>query len=516
MEWLLDPTAWISLVTLTVLEIVLGIDNLVFIAILADRLPKDQQNKARVTGLGLAMFVRIAMLCLLSWLVTLTQPLFEISGHAFSGRDIILFIGGAFLIFKATSELHERLEGDTQHGGTKRVTPGFWVVVAQIIVLDIVFSLDSVVTAVGIASHLPVMVAAIVVAVMIMLWMQKAITDFISQHQTLIILCLAFLLMIGLSLVAESFGFEIPKGYLYAAIGFSVLVECYNQVGQYLTTKRMAKIPLRERTANAVLHLLGAGVRTPEQTPENQSAADGSQPFGEKERDMVSGVLTLGERNIRSIMTPRNDIAWVNITDSPQAIQAQLRTIPHSHFPVCEGKLDNVKGIARDRVIIDDLQRHGTIQPESISHAVVIPESVGVLQAIDLFKSERGQIGLVVDEYGSIEGLVTTADFLEAIAGDFPDEGETPEVKAISDGVWEMDGTTDLYSVAHTLKTDGLVDGTQEYSTLNGLIMKHLGAVPVAGQTLEYRGFRFEVIQMDRHRIRTVRITRLGSAETHP
>ncbi len=512
MEWLFDPTAWISLVTLTILEIVLGIDNLVFIAILADKLPKEQQNKARMTGLGMAMFVRLAMLCLLSWLVTLTQPLFYISEHPFSGRDIILFIGGGFLLFKATSELHERLEGDTHHGGgAKRVTPGFWVVVAQIIVLDIVFSLDSVVTAVGIASHLPVMMAAIVVAVLIMLWLQKAITDFISQHQTLIILCLAFLLMIGLSLIAESFGFEIPKGYLYAAIGFSVMIEGYNQIGQYLTKKRMAKIPLRVRTANAVLYLLGARSETSDKTPETQSSSGDTQPFGEKERDMVSGVLTLGERNIRSIMTPRNDIAWVDMTDSSQTIQEQLRNILHSHFPICEGKLDNVKGVARIRDIIDDLHLHGKIQPESITNAVVIPDSVGVLQAIDLFKSERGQIGLVVDEYGSIEGLVTKIDILEAIAGEFPDEDETPEVKEISDGVWEMDGSADLYSVEHTLKIDGLVGNNPDYSTLNGLIMKHLGSVPVVGQALEYSGFRFEVIQVDKRRIRTVKVTRIDT-----
>ena len=515
MEWLFDPAAWISLVTLTILEIVLGIDNLVFIAILSDKLPKHQQNRARVTGLGMAMFVRLAMLCLLSWLVTLTQPLFHIHGHPFSGRDIILFIGGAFLLFKATSELHERLEGNTHHDGSaKRATPGFWVVVAQIIALDIVFSLDSVVTAVGIASHLPVMMAAIVVAVMIMLWMQKAITDFVNSHQTVVILCLAFLLMIGLSLLAESLGFEIPKGYLYAAIGFSVMIECFNQIGQYRLKKNMAKIPLRDRTANAVLYLLGARVETPDQTPEDQPVIEETQPFGEKERDMVSGVLTLGERNIRSIMTPRNDIVWINMSEDAQTILEQLRSIPYSYFPVCEGKLDNIKGIASAKDIIDDLHLHGKIQPDTLHNAIVVPESIGVLQVIDLFKTERGQMRLVVDEYGSVEGLVTPIDVLEAIAGEFPDEDESLEVKEISDGVWEIDGSTDLYSVEHTLKTDGLVDDNQEYSTLNGLIMEHLGTVPVVGQTLEYRGFRFEVVQMDDRRIESVKITRLESSDT--
>lgn len=514
MEWLFDPAAWISLVTLTILEIVLGIDNLVFIAILADKLPKHQQNRARMTGLGMAMFVRLAMLCALSWMVTLTQPLFTVFSHPFSGRDIILFIGGAFLLFKATSELHERLEGVAHHeNNQKKVVPGFWVVVAQIIVLDVVFSLDSVVTAVGIASHLPVMMAAIVISVIIMMWMQKPITDFVNTHKTVVILCLAFLLMIGVSLITESIGFEIPKGYLYAAIGFSVMIESFNQIGQYRMKKHMAKIPLRDRTANAVLFLLGGKSEVAELSPEAQSVVEDRSAFGEKERDMVSGVLTLGERTIRSIMTPRNDIVWVDMSEDAQSLQEQLRNISHSYYPVCDEQLDNFKGIAKAQDIIDDLHLHGKIQPDCIHDAVVIPESVGVLQAIDLFKSERGQMGLVVDEYGSIEGLVTPIDILEAIAGEFPDEDETLEVNEISEGVWEIDGSTDLYSVEHTLETDGLVDDSQEYSTLNGLILDHLGAVPVVGQAFEYDGFRFEVVQMDGQRIETVKITRIDSSD---
>ncbi|MGN0918886.1 MAG: hypothetical protein ACI4NO_07055, partial [Oxalobacter sp.] len=332
MEWLFDPAAWISLITLTILEIVLGIDNLVFIAILADKLPKNQQNKARMTGLGLAMFVRLAMLCALSWMVTLTQPIFTIYSHPFSGRDIILFIGGAFLLFKATSELHERLEGVSHlESNQKKVVPSFLVVVTQIIVLDVVFSLDSVVTAVGIASHLPVMMAAIVISVAIMMWMQKPITDFVNNHKTVVILCLSFLLMIGVSLITESIGFEIPKGYLYAAIGFSVLIEFFNQISQYRMKKHMAKIPLRDRTANAILFLLGGKTEVLELSPEAKSVIEDRSAFGEKERDMVSGVLTLGERTIRSIMTPRNDIVWVDMSEDAKLLQEQLRNNSHSY-----------------------------------------------------------------------------------------------------------------------------------------------------------------------------------------
>lgn len=512
MEWLFEPSTWIGLLTLIVLEIVLGIDNLVFIAILADKLPEHERGKAEITGLTLAMVMRLGMLSILSWLVTLTEPLFSVYRFSFSGRDIILLIGGVFLLFKATAELHERLEGKPEHLEEKKVMPGFWVVVAQIVVLDAVFSLDSVITAVGIVSHLPIMMAAVVIAVLIMMLMMKPLTDFVNRHQTVVVLCLSFLLMIGLSLIAESFGFEIPKGYLYAAIGFSVLIEMFNQIGRHNITKHMKKIPLRDRTAEAVLHLLGAkGKGDPQNLePEAQAVIDEAPVFGEKERDMVSGVLTLGERSIRSIMTPRNDIAWVDISEDADTLQEQLRNIRHSFFPVCDGKLDNFKGIARAQDLVDDLHLHGKILPDCIHEAIVLPEAVGVLQAIDLFKSIRGQLGLVVDEYGSIEGLVTPIDILEAIAGEFPAEDEQLEVNEISSGVWEIDGATDIYSVENTLNTDGLTDDDQEYSTLNGFILERLGSVPVVGQFFDFGGFRFEVLVMDGRRIETVKVTRLA------
>ena len=235
MEWLLDPTAWVGLLTLVVLEIVLGIDNLIFIAILADKLPPAQRDRARIMGLSLALIMRLGLLSVMSWLVTLTAPLFSIGPLSFSGRDLILMIGGLFLLFKGTMELHERLEG-SQHGGSSgpRVYASFWVIVTQIVVLDAVFSLDSVITAVGMVDHLAIMMIAVIIAIGIMLLASKPLTRFVNAHPTVVVLCLGFLLMIGFSLLAEAFGFKVPKGYLYAAIGFSVAIEALNQVARGL------------------------------------------------------------------------------------------------------------------------------------------------------------------------------------------------------------------------------------------------------------------------------------------
>ncbi|HCK62814.1 MAG TPA: hypothetical protein DHW12_00480, partial [Acinetobacter radioresistens] len=256
-EWMSDPSAWVGLVTLVVLEIVLGIDNLVFIAILAEKLPPHQRNTARILGLILALGMRLILLASIAWVVTLTDPLFHIFDHPFSGRDLILLFGGVFLLFKGTMELHERIESNHAHKEENPVHAAFWMVIVQIVVLDAVFSLDSVITAVGMVKELSVMMIAVIIAVGIMLWASKPLMEFVNRHPTVVILCLGFLMMIGFSLVVEGFGFHIPKGYLYAAIGFSVLVEMVNQTMRRNQEKLVTTTDLRYRTASAVMRMLG-------------------------------------------------------------------------------------------------------------------------------------------------------------------------------------------------------------------------------------------------------------------
>jgi predicted tellurium resistance membrane protein TerC len=227
MDWLSDPQAWVALLTLTVLEIVLGIDNVIFISILAAKLPQKDQKRARNIGLGGAMVMRILLLLSLAWIIKLTAPLFTVFGAEISGRDLILLAGGLFLMGKATHEVHDRLEGE--EGTTvKKVTPSLTSVITQIMLLDIVFSLDSVITAVGMAKHLAVMITAVVISVAIMLVAAGSIAGFVERHPTVKMLALSFLLLIGMALVAEGLDFHIPKGYIYFAMGFSVFVEVLN------------------------------------------------------------------------------------------------------------------------------------------------------------------------------------------------------------------------------------------------------------------------------------------------
>lgn len=227
MEWLADPQAWIAFVTLLGLEIVLGIDNVVFISILAGKLPAEQQPKARYVGLGLAMFMRIALLFSISWVIRLTAPLFAVFGHEISGRDLILIVGGLFLLAKATREIHQKLEGEEGHASV-RVRPSFSSVIIQVMLLDIVFSLDSVITAVGMVDDISIMISAVVIAVAFMMVFAAPISNFVDRHPTFKMLALSFLLLIGFTLIAEGWDRHIPKGYIYAAMAFSVFVEALN------------------------------------------------------------------------------------------------------------------------------------------------------------------------------------------------------------------------------------------------------------------------------------------------
>ncbi|MGY1490365.1 TerC family protein [Methylobacillus pratensis] len=246
LEWLASPEAWIALATLTALEIVLGIDNIIFISILVGRLPEKQRNTARRLGLSLAMIARLALLFSISWVMGLTKPWFEIAGVEISGRDLILIGGGLFLLAKATHEIHNSLEGVDGHGDGNVTVNSMGMVLVQIAVLDIVFSLDSVITAVGLADHVGIMATAIIIAVGVMLFAAKSIGDFVDNHPTIKILALSFLILVGVTLMVEGFDVHVPKGYIYFAMAFSVAVEMLNiRMRKRVATRKPVKLRKR-------------------------------------------------------------------------------------------------------------------------------------------------------------------------------------------------------------------------------------------------------------------------------
>ncbi|HEX6691724.1 MAG TPA: CBS domain-containing protein [Burkholderiales bacterium] len=407
MDWLSDPTVWIGLVTLVALEIVLGVDNLIFIAILSDRLPAAQRDRARVIGLSLALVMRLALLAGISWVMSLTAPLVSFWRFEVSWRDLILIAGGLFLLVKATTEIHDRIEPRQAGQGGARAT-AFWPIVAQIVVLDAVFSLDSVITAVGMVDHLAVMMTAVVIAVLAMLVASKPLTRFILARPSLIILCLGFLLMVGLVLVVDGLGVHVPKGYVYAAIGFSLLIEILNQLAARGRRRALSMLPPRQRVADAVLKLLGG---VPVTVPEV-----GGDMFKPAQRSMVGEVLRLADLRVDAIMTPREDVAWVDAAAAPERIVEDVRGLPHREFPVAHGTLERIAGVVRKEDLLDGDPLEKALQP-----GTQIREDCTVLDALALFKKHPIELALVVDAQGGFRGVLTRTDLLESIAGELPD-----------------------------------------------------------------------------------------------
>ena len=515
LEWMSDPAAWVGLATLVVLEIVLGIDNLVFIAILAEKLPPEQRDTARKVGLILALAMRLGLLAAIAWVVTLTEPFFHVFDHPFSGRDLILLFGGVFLLFKGTMELHERIEGHQTLKEENPVHATFWMVIVQIVVLDAVFSLDSVITAVGMVKHQSVMMLAMIIAVGIMLLAAKPLMDFVNKHPTVVILCLGFLMMIGFSLVVEGFGFHIPKGYLYAAIGFSVLVEMINQTMRRNQEKLVTTTDLRYRTASAVLRMLGSKGNSTEQNSNVENVL-ATQAYAKEVFDedngvyhsvLVQGVLGLSERPVKSVMTPRPELEWLDVEAEPEELKQRLMGMTHSRLIIARGELDNIEGVVLTHKVLNEYIETGAIDfSKHLREPVIVHENAQVLMVMEQLRQAPLQIAIVLNEYGSIEGIATPIDMLEAIAGEFPDEDELEAAAtSLEDGSMLLDGSTDIRHVSLLLAKD-LVDESEEYSTLSGYILFHLGRLPENGDMVDVDGHHFEVVTMDGHKIEKVRI----------
>lgn len=402
------------------------------------------------------------------------------------------------------------MEGSLIHKGPNPVYAGFWLVVSQIIVLDAVFSLDAVITAVGMVDELGVMMAAVVIAMVVMIIASKPLTSFVNKHPTVVMLCLSFLLMIGFSLIAEGFGVHIPKGYLYAAIGFSILIETFNQLAHRNTVRNEARLPLRERTAETIMRLMGGrhAEHKPADVGGEAASSQGLETFVEEERYMISGVLTLAERSIRTIMTPRSELSWVDCESSADEIRAQLLDSPHNLFPVCKGSLDEVIGVIRAKEILATLDSGADLAGFAAGYPpIVVPDRIDVIKVLSVLRRAKGSLVLVVDEFGMLQGLVTPLDILEAIAGEFPDADETPEIVRDASG-WLAKGTADLHLLEQSLGGITLVSPDDAYVTLSGLLLEQSEQLPGIGAVFELEGYRFEIMATSERRIEMVRIQR--------
>lgn len=506
MDILLDPSIWIGLCTLVILEIVLGIDNLVFIAILADKLPPKQRDKARIMGLTLALVTRLLLLTLISWLVTLTEPLFSVGMFTFSGRDLILLFGGIFLLYKAVVELHEKLEGAPHEKEETPASAKFGLVVAQIVVLDAVFSLDSVITAVGMVDELFVMMAAVVIAIGVMLLASKPLMEFVNKHPTVVILCLSFLLTIGVSLIADGLGFHIPKGYIYSGIGFAILIEAFNQCAKRNQMRHASRLSLRRRAAGAIFRLMGGQSDAPtvELEPQLGSA------FIPEERYMMSGVLSLAQRKVKTIMVPRDEVSWINIQDSADKIKDQILTVPHNLMPLCDGSLDRVLSVVRGKAIINAISEvHSKSFLANLPKVHWIDENKNVIECMKTLRQARGSLVLVKNQKGELTGLVTPLDLLEAIAGEFPDSDEAFEIVKNSASSWVAEGDVSIFQVRQELGLETVDDGLVQDEMLGVYLAKKLQKPLKEGMVFETPKARFTIKELQNGEITKVSVQKL-------
>ncbi len=513
LSWILEPATFVGFVTLVILEIVLGIDNLVFVAILANKAHPRHRDQARILGLSLAVVIRIVMLYFMSYIQTLTEPKPWLMDR--STKDLVMLLGGLFLLFKATTELHERLEGNVafaaaEYNGSKAWEP-VWVIVVQILVIDAVFSLDTVITAVHVVEHITIAMVAVVVAMAVMIWASKPLTSFVDKHPTIVILCLGFLLLIGFSLVAEGFGLNIPKAYLYVAIGFSILIEVFNQVALRNRRKHaMADSSWRKRTADAVLSMMGMRENVIADATRHGHPFDDNTFYAQNEKNMIRSVLTIGERSVPAIMTPRQEIERLDVTESQEDQIKQIQSTPFSRL-IAVGKagIDDPLGYVAKKDLLDQLLKDGKLDPKAaLREPLIIPETATVLNALEQFRASSADCALVVDEFGTIDGLLTTKDILESIAGDFPEEYEKlddPSLKVNPDGSIEAEGTVEFDAIAALLRLPPIKEAG-EFHTLSGFLMEMMEVIPNEGDVYEFNGSKFEVVKRVGQRIAKVKL----------
>ncbi len=517
MAWVSDPTAWLGLLTLVIVEIVLGIDNLVFIAILSAKLPPEKRDKARYVGLGGALMIRLLLLAFISYIVTMIKPLFHLGSFGVSGRDIVMFAGGIFLFYKATRELHSKLEGfDEELSVSRAAGQGFWMVVLQIMVLDAVFSLDAIITAVGMIDHVFIMMFAVIIAMGVMTLASRVITEFVSSHPTLVILCLGFLLLIGFSLLAEAVHFHIPKGYLYAAIGFSILIEFFNQIARRNTLNlgtQVNSMQSREVAANLVLRLLGSNQKQVQTLKEAIVSRTGSEVFNFEEKEMVSRVLQLSSLPVKAVMTVRTDVEMIDISRTSDEILEQVGSLSRSRLIAYkDGQKDRPLGyIKRIDILSEAIGQKKWDIASLIKEPLYLPESISILKALEEFRRQKKNIALVYDELGNFEGLICLHDILEEIAGELPEQAEVPELVRIRNGLWRIEGDAILKDVSRL--TGFNVPVSERYHTIAGFILDYLQRVPSEREHISLPKWEIEILKADTTSIDAVLLTSLAKRD---
>ncbi|PPI88179.1 hypothetical protein CRV12_00885 [Candidatus Pantoea edessiphila] len=420
MNIILNPSIWIGLLTLIVIEIVLGIDNLIFVTILTNNLPIKQRDKARVIGLSLALIMRLCLIVIISWLKTLNKFLWKLNSFNFSERNIILLIGGIFLIYKATIELHKKIKNNPKDILNSKKYSNFWLIVVQIVILDVVFSFDAIITAAGMMNDVFLMIIAVIIAVIVMFLASKPLINFINSHPNTGILCLSFLLIIGLSLVAESFNFYIHKSYLYSIIIFSIFIEILNQIANSNSISK--KYLLNQDKSEIILQLMNIknNLRCNSYNHNCIFSKKIKTKIVNREIYTIYNILMLYSQSIKNIMTPRDKISWIDVNEPIDIIQNKLIQTNYSLFPICHKQLDKIIGVIRAKDLLIKLKYKTNLASFACHQPITFAlEGMNLFQLIDIIHNSKNDFVIVVNDFGVIQGIVTSFDILKTISNPF-------------------------------------------------------------------------------------------------
>ncbi|WP_243010439.1 TerC family protein [Candidatus Riesia pediculicola] len=514
--YLYDPILWIGLLNLIIIEIILGVDNLIFITILSEKL-FEKRNQAITIGLISALLIRISLLFSLNYLISLKERNIVLFGFLFSIKDILILFGGLFLIFKSTIELHERLEGKDLQKKNQKYDEGktakYWYTVIQIIMLDTIFSVDSIITAIGIIDHIKIVIIAITISTLLMIIASKQLTKLVHNHPTIVILCLSFLLMIGFSLFLEGFGYSIPKGYLYFSVSFSILIEILNHFAILNRRKILkSKKSIRERTAEAILRILEGKHDSIELDKETLDLThDTKNIFDHQEKQMVVRLLGFSQRSVNSVMTSRHDIKYVSIDQSKEEIVEIIEKYHPNHLIVIDKSVSNEPiGIVYISDILEQqLKKKSFDLNKLITQPIIFPENLSLFQAIKQFQQAKTHFAFVADEFGSVEGIITLIDIIETFSGNLSIDQEEKDsrydIQRLKNSRWLVNGSIPLEDLI--LHIPITLDENREYETIAGLLMEKLQRVPSVGERVLIERWIFEPIEVNSRRIKKILIT---------
>ncbi|CAL4321111.1 TerC family protein [Buchnera aphidicola] len=519
MTVLLDPSGLTGLFVFVMIEIILSVDNLIFLSILSEKLPSFQRKQARYLGLILSFLMRLSLLFITSWALSIkNDKILIFKNFSSSIKSIILFLGSTFLIIKVLLELLER----AKHKPNKIVKKNkryqsFWLVIIQIVILDAIFSVDSIITAVGLTNNLMIMYFSVTCATIVMIFGSQKLVKFLKSNPKIITICLFFLLFVGINLFCKSINYAFSQAYLYTSIGFIIFVELFNKIFK----KNIPKYKNKNLVRKKLFKLIKKTILIEEKklkNKENSLFKKNKNNLKNEEIYTIQNILKLSNRTVKNIMIPRKKISWININDSSKNIKKKLLENTYNFYPVCKNNLNNIIGIIKTKKLIFLLNKKKSKIKKFVKKnpPCIISETMNIIDLLKFFKNSKKNFYIIVNKFGIVKGLITPLNFLKTIIENFNLINKNPNILVKKNG-WIVPGSTDLHSIQKILNIDfkkqnffvkNMFKEKSSCTSLAHLIIQKKGRVLKKGEKFFIGNFKFCIIKSTKNKINTIKITK--------